>query len=51
MDGEKRKALREVLLILAENPELVESIHLKPNKILKQSPSKAKPKAKPKAKT
>lgn len=34
---EKREALRELLLKLAENPEMVEEIRIKPYKVLKQS--------------
>lgn len=36
MDDKEKEALREMLLFLAEHPELVETIVMKPNKVLKQ---------------
>ena len=36
MSESEKEALRELLLFLADHPELVETIVMKPNKILKQ---------------
>lgn len=36
MDKEK-EALRDLLLFLADHPELVETLVVKPNKVIKQS--------------
>ncbi len=42
MDDKEKEALREILLLLADHPEFVETLIVKPNKVLKQGQHKGK---------
>lgn len=42
MSDEEKEALRELLLFLADHPELVETITVKPNKVIRQGKRQTK---------